>query len=73
MQTEAPTKEKDEVYECMYYRVGDIASLLKVTRATIYKLIKAGTFPPGFKVGRNRRWRVEQVIDFLKASEDGGK
>ena len=52
---------------------GDVPSLKAVVgleRATIYKKIRAGEFPPGIRLGaRARGWPESQIRQWLKERE----
>jgi len=50
-----------------------LADLLKVSRQHVTHMVDRGEFPPGFKVGRCRRWRIEQVKEFIKQNEGAEK
>ena len=53
--------------------IEEVAKHLRVTRATIYNLLKDGNFPPGFKVGRVRRWKLSQIQEFMDAPAKAGE
>lgn len=39
----------------------EISETLRITKAGLFKLIKAGKFPAGLRLGRNHRWRKEDI------------
>ncbi len=39
----------------------DAARLLSMSRSTFYAGVSAGLILPGFRIGRQRRWDVEQL------------
>lgn len=43
----------------------EVARLLRVSTRTLEKLIKSGTAPPHFRIGRQRRWSKHEVADWL--------
>lgn len=45
-----------------------MADKLEVCRATIYNMIKRGELPPLRKMGRNSRWRVEELTPYMEFS-----
>lgn len=46
-------------------RVNNILPVLNCHKATLYRMIKAGTFPAPSKLGRSSCWRAETVWDWL--------
>lgn len=46
----------------------EVTALLRVTKVTLWRMIKAGRFPPSIKFGhRSRRWRKSDVIAFIES------
>ncbi|MCT4609150.1 MAG: AlpA family phage regulatory protein [Pelagimonas sp.] len=44
----------------------DVMALLGVSRATLYRFVKAGTFPAPLKITRNMaRWHVDTVEQWI--------
>lgn len=41
------------------------AALCGVSRATFWRRVKDGTFPPGFKIGSATRWRRSDLLRAL--------
>jgi excisionase family DNA binding protein len=50
--------------EARLLTVNEVAELLRVSRMTVYRLIKTGEMP-ALRVGRNYRLREEDVHSFL--------
>lgn len=49
-------------------RMNDIVSYLKVSKATIYRWVKDGSFPKGEQLGANTRiWTRESIEKWLDA------
>ena len=48
----------------------EVAELLKVPRATLYKWISQGTAPPFYKLGRANRWKRSEVMAWFDAHLD---
>jgi excisionase family DNA binding protein len=49
--SEAPAPEHDEILT-----TDEVAALLKIPKATLYKWVSQGTAPPFYKIGRVNRW-----------------
>ena len=45
--------------------VDDVAALLRLSKNTVYVLIRRGEFPVGLKIGHARRWRMAELQNFL--------
>lgn len=43
----------------------EVADRLKVSLRQIYNLVDAGDLPPPLKVGRQNRWREEDLASYL--------
>jgi prophage regulatory protein len=50
-------------------RIKPVSYFVGLSRATIYRKIKNGEFPPPIKVGYASRWKAGDVFDWLKAQE----
>lgn len=48
--------------------IGDIATYLKITEKTAYRLVSEGKIP-GFKVGGSWRFNRTEIQDWAKAKE----
>lgn len=47
-------------------RAGDVLARLKVSRATLWRWCREGTFPAPIRLGRNTvAWRATDVADWL--------
>jgi len=53
--------------EMKFLTIEQVAEMLQVTRATIYKLQKKGL--PFIKLGRNVRYDKDDVIDWAKSKK----
>lgn len=49
-----------------YVSATELARELGIARSGIFNLVKTGKFPHGIKIGRNRRWNVEEIKEWLK-------
>lgn len=45
--------------------LNEVASALRVTRSCLYRWLAKGKFPPPIAVGRYKRWRREDVEQYL--------
>lgn len=50
--------------------VKELAAKLKITVQTVYALIHSGQLPRGIKIGKSRRWDVDEVRSFLNAKKE---
>jgi prophage regulatory protein len=48
-------------------RIRDLEQLTSLSRATIYRAIKAGDFPPSIRIGCSARWVMADILDFIEA------
>ena len=47
-------------------RVKEVASLIGVSRSTIYRMVEAGQFPQPIRIGpRASRWRLSEVLEWM--------
>ena len=51
---------------CKYYTMADLVKIFKMSASTIWRRIKKGVFPEGYKNGRKRLWSEEQVEEMHK-------
>ncbi|HEY7399516.1 MAG TPA: helix-turn-helix domain-containing protein [Actinomycetota bacterium] len=58
------TLNRDPITEVRLLTVNEVADLLRVSRMTVYRLIKQGDMP-SFRVGRGYRLREEDVHSYL--------
>ena len=56
--------------ETLSYTPEDVAKLLKVTRFTVYEMIKRGDFP-AYRIGRKMRIEAVDVEAYIKKSKGG--
>jgi len=53
-----------------YYLRQDLESLFQISRATIYRWVKEGSFPKPIHLGANMvRWKVSDVEEWIVARE----
>lgn len=46
--------------------IGTVTEMTTLSRATIYRMIKEGTFPKGFMITKSRRvWKKQDVVDTI--------
>ncbi|HEV8565353.1 MAG TPA: helix-turn-helix domain-containing protein [Actinomycetota bacterium] len=55
---------REPITEVRLLTVNEVADLLRVSRMTVYRLIKQGDLP-SFRVGRGYRLREEDVHSYL--------
>ena len=48
--------------------VEEVAEFLKLSKITIYKLVKKGVLP-GFRVGNSWRFRKDKIIDIISSDK----
>lgn len=51
----------------------EVARLLNISRATLYRMIAAGNAPPSIKLRASRRWRPDAVFDWLEEQEEAAR
>ena len=54
-----PTKESSQIMT-----VEEVAEFLKLSKITIYKLVKKGQLP-GFRVGNSWRFRKDKILEII--------
>ncbi len=45
--------------------VADVCAALKISRPTLYRLLKAGRFPAGVQVGTRLRWSRAAIESYV--------
>ena len=48
-------------------RLSDLVELTALSRATIYRLMNAGSFPPPIRIGGINRWPAHELVEFIEA------
>ena len=48
----------------------ELASLLKLTESTIYKLASSGEIP-GFKIGDSWRFEIDEILKLIRGARKG--
>ena len=51
--------------------VEEVAEFLKLSKITVYKLVKKGQVP-GFRVGNSWRFRKEDIVDIISRQKSAG-
>ena len=44
----------------------ELAKLMQVSERTLWRLLSSGKLPKPVRIGRNTRWRVDQVSDWIQ-------
>jgi prophage regulatory protein len=44
----------------------ELARLLDVSERTLWRLLSGGKLPQPVRIGRNTRWRLEEVSDWIQ-------
>lgn len=47
--------------EQKYFSVMDLAKRYGICRVSVYDRVKSGLLPRGVKIGRSRRWSIEEI------------
>lgn len=56
-----------------FFRLSQILQLLPISRATVWRKVKAGTFPKPVKLSRNiTAWKVADVRDWIEKTAHEG-
>ncbi len=50
--------------------MNELCKVLGVSRLHLYKLIKQGVIPDGYKLGSIKRWSLSEVYDALKQERE---
>lgn len=50
----------------MFYTIDDLITELRLSRATIYRIIKRDGFPAPKKIGKLSRWKRDEVEQYLE-------
>jgi len=50
----------------MLMTIAELMSELKLSRSTIYRIIKCGGFPPPHKIGKSSRWLKKEVQAYFE-------
>ena len=48
-------------------RMRDLVELTALSRATIYRAMRAGDFPQSVRIGGSARWVLSDILDFIEA------
>jgi excisionase family DNA binding protein len=48
----------------------EVAALLKVPKATVYRWTSDGSGPPFYKIGRHNRWKRSEVLAWFDSRQD---
>lgn len=63
----SPGDGRQGVSETQFMTVAEVASLMRVSKMTVYRLIKGGELP-AVRVGRSFRVHAKAVHDYLETS-----
>lgn len=66
---EKQDKKQDESIKTFYTAL-EICYRYRISRIKLYRLIKAGEFPAGLKIGRDLRWNVEDIAAYEAKSKN---
>ena len=44
----------------------ELASLMQVSERTLWRLLSAGKVPQPVRIGRNTRWRLAEIRDWIE-------
>ncbi|MCP4714527.1 MAG: helix-turn-helix domain-containing protein [Deltaproteobacteria bacterium] len=61
---------KSAKFESQILTVEEVAEFLKLSKITIYKLVKKGQIP-GFRVGNSWRFRKDKILDIISKQTMG--
>ena len=50
----------------------EVAEMLRVTRPTLYALIKNNDMPSGYRIGHKRMWTREAITAWIQSNEMKG-
>lgn len=50
----------------------EVAEMLKVSRPTVYHLIRNNELPGGYRIGRKRMWTRGAIIAWIQSNEMKG-
>ena len=65
---------QETIMETGFLRLPDVLRLVPVSRSTLWKGIKEGRYPRGFKLGpRVTAWRVEDIRALIERLSTGGE
>ena len=68
--TQASERDAEQTTERRLLRPDELASFLGIPLATIYQWRSRGDGPPGLRVGRHVRYRIEDVERWLDEQRD---
>ena len=52
--------------EAALITASELAATLHVGRSTVHELGRSGRLPPGISLGRCRRWRRQEILDWIE-------
>jgi excisionase family DNA binding protein len=64
---EARTERADQLSEVRFLTVAEVASVMRVSKMTVYRIVHAGELP-AVRVGRSFRVPEKAVHDYLQAA-----
>ena len=57
-----------EVHPLKLYSIKDISNLTGIPVSSLYKKMSDGDIPPGVKIGKHRRWRYQDLNEWLETA-----
>lgn len=66
--TAGVTRSKRPLEEVRFLTIGDVATILRVTKMTVYRMVHSGVIP-AIRVGRSYRVPEQAVHDYLHAAD----
>ena len=62
-----PTHEPGDISDVKFLTVAEVASMMRVSKMTVYRLVHSGELP-AVRVGRSFRVTEDDVNDYLRKS-----
>ena len=62
-----PASERGDISEVRFLTVAEVASMMRVSKMTVYRLVHGGELP-AVRVGRSFRVTEEDVNEYLRKS-----
>lgn len=51
----------------------ELAKLMQVSERTLWRLLSGGKLPQPVRIGRNTRWRLAEVTEWIERGCEGGQ
>ncbi len=52
--------------------VQELSSMLGMSKRTVWRLLSAGQVPQPVRIGRNTRWRLDQIVQWIDSGCPAG-